>query len=169
MEEALKNEQYNFISEQGKRFLIAFDAAMNEAGYDCGSGFTPGFCWGRFMLLYAKAGAKSKKIAARVYIKEDGVALRLFLNGIDGHHAYIEHASEAVRDLFANRHGDCEHCHNDRGGLCRFRKTYTLFGKTHEKCNGIVFVFHKPDTEEIPDYIRLLEEFYPLKKKRENG
>ena len=168
MEQTLKDEKYHFIKEKDKRFLLEFDRHMNGLGF-CNGGFTDGFCWGKYMLLYTKTGAKSKNVAARVYIKDDGIALRLFLNGIDAHRAYIENAPDFIRDVFTNPYGDCGHCHNEKDGGCRFRKTYTIGEREIEKCNGIVFQIPDPPFERIPDYISLLAEFYPQRKQRLRG
>ena len=54
-------------------------------------------------------------------------------------------------------HGICTH---DRGEDCRGRKTYTIDGKTIEKCNGTVFEFHDPKKDYVKDYIDLMKEFY---------
>jgi hypothetical protein len=72
--------------------------------------------------------------------------------------------------VFLPGHGDCSHCkgigkRND--GNCSFRKAYTLDGVLVEKCAGIVFEFHQPNMEKLPDYLGLLDEFYPVKAIKE--
>jgi len=47
---------------------------------------------------------------------------------------------------------------------CKMRKTYVINGDLIEKCSGVVFEFHQPDMEKLPDYINLLKEFYTRKK-----
>lgn len=117
------------------------------------------------MIIYAKTGVKSKKVAARIYIRDDGIVLRLFLSQIDKHRAFIENAQPFIKEVFTGSHGNCRHCHNEKEGQCRFRKTYTLHNTQFEKCNGITFEFLNPDTKKLPAYMGLLKEFYALKEK----
>jgi hypothetical protein len=163
MRELIYQPDYDFISEKDKQFIIAFDDAIKELGYE-NNGIGSGYCWGRYMIIYSKAGMKSKKVAARIYIRDSGIALRLFFSNIDKHREYIEHAPEFIQKPFISEHGDCNHCHNDKGGVCKFRKTYTLNNRYIEKCNGVVFEYENPDTDKLPGYIALLEEFYPVRK-----
>ena len=113
------------------------------------------------MIIYSKLEVKSKQVAARIYIREKSIVLRLFLNKLDKHREYIEKAPSHIKDIFTGEHAACTHCHNDKAGVCKFRKTYTLDNKYYEKCNGITFEFPEPDLEKLPGYIGLLKEFYP--------
>ncbi|MPN59241.1 hypothetical protein SDC9_206962 [bioreactor metagenome] len=140
---------------------------MREIGYESG-GIGPGFCWGRYMIIYVKAGVKSKKVAARIYIRDNGIVLRLFLSEIDKHKAFIENAPDFIRLPFVGDYGSCGHCHNEKQGICKFRKTYHLENRLIEKCNGITFEYEKPDIGKLPDYMALLKEFYPVRKGGEN-
>ncbi len=149
------------LSPENRYFVDAFDAAMGHAGYDCGGRICPGYCWGRHMMIYRKTGAKSQSVAARIYIRDDGVSLRLFLNGVNKHRAFMENASAHVLEPFLNDHGRCNHCHNQRTDGCRFRKSYTLFGQSIDKCNGITFEYRAPQAEHLDEYMALLAEFYP--------
>jgi hypothetical protein len=54
----------------------------------------------------------------------------------------------------------CTHCRDAKEAICKFRKTYMLDGELIEKCNGITFEFWKPNLEKLPEYIKLLKEFY---------
>jgi hypothetical protein len=165
MNSTMMESRFDFISGPDKDFIIAFDNEMNGLGYDFGNNIGSGFCWGRYMIIYSKTGVKSKSVTSRVYIRTDGsIVLRLFLNGIDRHRDYIENSEPYIRDVLTGTHGDCSHCKNDKGGVCKFRKTYTLGGRLYEKCNGIVFEFHKPDISKLPGYIGLLSEFYKTKR-----
>ncbi len=159
----LASDQFSFINSDHKAFIAAFDNEMAELGYGCSGKIGDGYCWGRFMLIYKKLGAKSKQVYARVYIREDGIVLRLFLNDIDEHRLYVEKTPTYIKDVFTGPYGDCKHCHNEKNGVCRFRKTYTLDDRYIEKCNGYTFEFHDPTIDRIPDYIRLFTEFYPCK------
>ncbi len=165
MKNVISESRFDFVSGPDKDFITAFDDEMKKLGYDFGNSIGSGYCWGRYMIIYSKTGVKSKKVAARVYIRQDGsVVLRLFLSGIDMHREYIEKAEPYIKDVLEGTHGDCSHCKNDKGGICKFRKTYTLDGRLFEKCNGIVFEFHKPDTAKLSGYIGLLSEFYKTKR-----
>ena len=168
MKSLLSDEKYSFISQCDKDFIIAFDTKMESCGYSTGGVITPGYAgapaWGRYLLIYAKVGVKSKQIAARIYCRDDGIILRLFLNNIDKHSAFIENAPEHIRAVFGNGHGDCNHCENKPGGMCKFRKHYTLSGQQHTKCSGEVFQFFKPDITKLADYMGLFNEFYPVRK-----
>jgi hypothetical protein len=45
------------------------------------------------------------------------------------------------------------------------RKIYVIDGRQIEKCSGVVFEFHQPNVEKLPDYMELLKEFYEKKAK----
>lgn len=165
MKSILENEIFNIISAEDKAFIIAFDDEITKFGYDSGGNIGSGFCWGKYMIIYSKTGVKNKQVAARIYIREEGIILRLFLNKIDKHRKYIEDSSAYIKDVFINEHGKCQHCHDEKGGNCKFRKAYTINNNYYEKCNGMTFEFRKPDLKKLGDYIGLLREFYPVKKK----
>lgn len=160
----LQEERFDFIADPDKLFIRAFDDEMTRLGYDYGNKIGDGYCWGKYMLIYRRSGVKSANVYARIYIRESSIVLRLFLNDIDKHRRFIENAPPHIKTVFTGEHGDCHHCHNQKDGTCRFRKTYTLDGRLIEKCNGVTFEFHQPDVEKLSDYIALLMEFFPQKK-----
>jgi hypothetical protein len=162
MESRLDDERFNTISNEDKQFIIAFDAEINKIGYDFGGYVGWGACWGRYMIVYSKVGVKSKQVAARIFIRDDCIVLRMFFNNIDKHRTYIENAPQHIKGVFTGTHGDCG-C-NPRKENCNFRKTYTIDGRYIEKCSGVVFEFHQPDLEKLPDYMGLVKEFYAQKK-----
>lgn len=165
MRNAMSESRFDFIPQTDKDFILAFDDEMKALGYDYGGSIGSGYCWGRYMIIYSKTGVKSKKVPARIYIRESGeIVLRLFLTGIDGHRGYIENSEPYIRDVLTGAHGDCIYCKNDKNGTCKFRKTYTLYGRLIEKCTGIVFEFHKPGILKLSGYMGLLREFYKTKK-----
>jgi len=164
MKELLNENRFDFISPADKGFILAFDEAMTGMGYGFGGSIGSGYCWGRYMVIYTKTGVKSKKVAARLYLRDESILLRLFLNDIDRHREYIEQAPAYIQEVFTGTHGDCQRCHNDKGGVCKFRKSYTLHGRLIEKCNGITFEFADPSLEMLPDYLGLFREFYSKKK-----
>ncbi|MCL2059395.1 MAG: hypothetical protein FWH01_10125 [Oscillospiraceae bacterium] len=158
IEERLTEERFSIISEPDKAFILAFSKNISELNYDCGGHIGWGACWGRYMVIYSKLGTKSKQVAARIFIRDDGIVLRLFFNNVDKHTQYIENAPEHIKSVFIGTHGDCN-C-SPKKENCKMRKTYAINGKQIEKCSGVVFEFHQPDIMKLPDYLRLLREFY---------
>ena len=71
MKDILKEDRFNSISNDDKAFIIAFDNEMTKLG--------SGSVWGKYMIIYRKSGVKSKKVFARIYIRDERVVLRLFL------------------------------------------------------------------------------------------
>jgi hypothetical protein len=159
MNDILQEETFNFISQDDKAFILAFDDEMAKLGYGFGGDIGSGYCWGRYMLIYTKSGVKSKKVYARIYIRDASVVLRLFFNDIDKHRQYVERTPLYIKEVFTGEHGKCQRCHNDQDGVCRFRKTYTINGQFIEKCNGVTFEFHDPSVDKICDYTALFTEF----------
>ncbi len=162
IEERLTEERFAIITEPDKAFILAFNKEIADLGYDYGGHIGWGACWGHYMVIYSKVGAKSKQVAARIFIRENGIVLRLFFNNVEKHIGYIENAPKHIKSVFTGTHGDCS-C-NPKKENCRMRKTYALDGKQIEKCSGVVFEFHQPDMAKLPDYMGLLEEFYVSKK-----
>lgn len=163
IKELMAEERFNIILDSDKAFIIAFSNEIEKIGYDFGGGIGEGYVWANFMIIYAKTGVKTKQVAARIYIADNRIVLRLFFNNVDKHRAYIENAAGHIRDVFTGNHGDCS-CNPKKEG-CRMRKTYTIDGRQIEKCSGVVFEFHNPTSEKLADYINLLKEFYPIKTK----
>lgn len=173
MNEILTEKRFDFVSDQNRKFIDDFTKEMELFGYDFGGKIGSGYCWGNYMIIYSQKNAKSKKIIARIFIRDEGIiiwggkenhyknsiVLRLFFNGIDKHREYIENAASFIKGPFVNEHGACNHCKKD----CHFRKVYTIGGKQFEKCSGAVFEYHNPKTEHIEDYVNILKEFYGKK------
>ncbi|MDR3148815.1 MAG: hypothetical protein LBT88_02180 [Oscillospiraceae bacterium] len=166
----LSDPRFDYILPEDKEFIARFDDEMEASGYSANGVITPGYAgapgWGKYMLIYAKVGVKSKQIAARIYLRNDGTILRLFLNNIDKHAAFIENAPEYIRAVFDKGFYDCCHCASKPNGICNFRKSYTLNGELREKCSGEVFQFFKPGIEKLSAYMDLFREFYPVRSKR---
>lgn len=167
MIEMLNEARFDYVPEADKAFLRAFDAEMNRLGYDFGGSIGSGYCWGRHMLIYRKTGAKSQNVAARVYLREGGIVLRLFLNKLDNHRVFLENTPPYIKEVFVGKAADCRHDRQDADGGCKFRKSYTLDGRLIEKCNGETFEFHQPSLERLPDYVALFAEFYGPKGRRQ--
>jgi hypothetical protein len=165
MDTLLDEPRFDYVSTTDKAFVQAFDNEMTRLGYTHGGAIGDGFCWGRHMLIYRKQGVKSQTVYARVYLREADIVLRLFFNNIDKQRTHIEQATEHIKQVFTGPFGDCHHCHNEKDGQCRFRKTYSIDDVFIEKCNGNTFWFFKPMQEKLPDYINLFTAFYPPRKR----
>lgn len=166
----LNEPRFDFCLPEDKNFITRFTECINNFGYDFNGKIGSGYCWGRYMIIYSQTGVKSKKVIARIYIRDNetiihggkefnftnSIVLRLFFSNIDKHSSYIENAPSYIKEPFTNQHGICNHCKE----VCSFRKTYTLGGKKIEKCSGVAFEFHNPKIEYLEDYINLLKEFY---------
>jgi hypothetical protein len=48
--------------------------------------------------------------------------------------------------------------------MCAPGKIYTIDGQEMQKCNHATFYFDMPTVDQLPDYMGLLEQFYPVKK-----
>lgn len=158
IEKQLAEEQFNFIQEKDKQFIIAFTKALEKMGYTYGGEIGSGYCWGKYMLIFRKANIKSKNVVARIYIRDDSIVLRLFLNKVTKHAPYISAAPDHIKNVFIGEYGNCKHC---KGDNCKFRKDYEIGGAVIEKCNGTTFEFPKPTVAYLSDYISLFQEFYP--------
>ena len=161
MEEILSERRFNNISESDKSFIIAFNKAMNEMGYDFGDAISFGLDIG-MTIKYGKTGTKTRPCPAHIEIGRSGIALtlRLFLTKIDAHQQYIESAPAHIKNIFISTHGDCDSCNIN---FCS-PKTYTIDGRLIRKCKHSTFYINNPSVENLPDYMGLLAEFYPIKK-----
>ncbi len=168
MDAILKEDRFDFVCQPDKAFILAFNDEMTRLGYDFGGKIGSGFCWGKYMVIYTKAGVKSKIVYARIYIRDTDIVLRLFLSNIDKHHEFIEKAPAHIKEVFVGEYANCRHDRDDGDGKCQFRKTYTIDDRLIEKCNGLTFEFHRPNVELLNDYIALFTEFFPQKKARAN-
>ena len=165
IKQLLEEVRFDFVSADDKDFIIAFDTAMLQQGWGLETnGYYKGYMWGRCMLIYRKLGIKSKKVPARIYLRDDGIALRLFFSSIDRHRSYIENTPLHIKSVFTGTYGNCGHCGHEHCGNCMHRKTYTIDDIVYQKCDGAVFEFWQPQTENLPSYMELLAEFYPIKK-----
>ncbi|QVK18002.1 hypothetical protein KHQ81_14430 [Mycoplasmatota bacterium] len=161
MRELLCEKRFDIISNKDKEFIIKFNKEMNKLGYGHKNVIGPGYCWGKYMIIYSKLGIKSKKIVSRIYIRKESIVLRLYLNKINRHKEYIENSEDFIQKAFISEYGDCGKCHNNHDGECKFRKSYSLHDTLYNKCNGTTFEFGNPTTEKLSGYIGLLREFYP--------
>jgi hypothetical protein len=177
MDKLLKEERFGFVSAENKIFIREFTKQMESFGYGFGGNIGSGYCWGKYMVIYSQNGVKSKRVIARIFIRNDDViifggreikysnsiVLRLFFSNIDKHESYIENSPSYIKKPFIDEHGMCGHCKDD---CPKYRKTYTIDGKMIEKCAGVVFEFHDPKIEYIKDYVDILKEFYGKKSSK---
>ena len=125
MIEILQDEKYSFISTEDKTFIISFNSILEKIGFTSGNNIGDGFCWGKYMIKYTKSGVKSKRVYARIYIKNESIALRLFFSNVNKHREFIENAPKHIKEVFIkDGHSDCKYCRSDKEGKCKFRKTY---------------------------------------------
>ncbi|MEL7603732.1 MAG: hypothetical protein AAGU77_11325 [Bacillota bacterium] len=161
IEQLMQEDRFDFMNAADKQFVCEFTHALSALGYTFGNAIGSGYCWGRYMLIFTKAGVKSKKVVARIYLRQNGIALRLFFSDVSRHAAYISAAPDFIRDVFTGPYGDCKHC---KGDTCMFRKDYAINGVQYEKCNSLTFGFNEPDMDRLPGYLALFQEFYPAKR-----
>ena len=152
----LSESRFNHVSKSDKAFIIAFDQAMNEMGYDFGDTIS-------MAVKYGKTGTKTRACPAFILIREDGFSLRLMLNKIDDHRQYIENAPMYIKNIFTFTDGDCVDCNLN---YCH-PKTYTIDGQMMRKCVHRTFYINQPSMAQLPDYLDLLTEFYPQKKSKQ--
>ena len=94
-------------------------------------------------LFIQKTGFQQDRLRAHLHPRHD-IVLRLFLNNIDKHRAFIERAPGHVKEVFTNGYGRCKHCHNEKDEGCRFRKTYTIRRGAHRKMQRDHLEFPRP-------------------------
>ena len=160
IERQLSEPAFDYVTQEDKTFIIAFTRRMAEMGYPYDGAIVDGICWGRHMLIFRRANVKSRAVVARIYLREDSIALRLFLHNITKHAAFISASPSHIREVFTGTSADCRRC---RGEDCKFRKEYEIDGVPFVKCNGETFTFPDPTLARLPDYLRLFRAFYPAK------
>lgn len=162
MKKELGKKEYSFISSQDKDFIASFDEAMAQLGYTSNQTIGSGYCWGKYMIIYTKAGVKSKKSYARIYIRENDIVLRLYFSNLDRHRTVIEQSPLPILGAFTGDFSACEHCHGKIE--CTHQKHYTLNHQTYEICDGKAFWFFEPSVQLLSSYLDLFTNFYPQKK-----
>jgi len=172
----LKEDRFNYISKENKKFINEFTKQLKLFGYGFGGQIGGGFCWGNNMIIYSQTGVKNEKVIARIYIRDKGViiwggkennyensiVLRLFFDNINKHTEYIERTPSHIKSLFVNDQGICPYICDHYSEKCHNRKIYSINGKQIEKC-GYYFSITDPKTEHIKDYIDILKEFHVKK------
>lgn len=169
MRNLLLDEKYDFISQNEKDFIIAFDDAITKIGYE-NNGIQKYVCLGKHKIEYSKTGLKNKKFVTRFYFRDYGIVLRMYFTNIDKHREYIENSPEFIKNPFINGQGKCQQCDKNGGGIgkkgkCSFKKSYTIDNILYEKCSGENYYFDNLEIVNIPKYIELLTTFYPDKKR----
>ncbi|MCL2109003.1 MAG: hypothetical protein FWH20_06635 [Oscillospiraceae bacterium] len=164
-------EKYNFLNENEKKFIVSFNDEMAKIGY-VNSGIQDYVVFGKYKIEYYKLGLKTKKIIARIYIRDGdekiaarwggnglGIALRLYFTNINKHKTYIENAPDFIKTPFIDNHSICHDCKVN----CNRKKVYMIDGKMYTKCTDCAFMFEKPNAENVMEYINLLKLFYLTK------
>lgn len=169
--ELLVDRKFDFLNEDEKQFIAAFNNKMTETGYT-NDGIQDYVVFGKYKIEYYKAGVKAKKVVARIYIRDGdekiaarwgghglGIVLRLYFTNIDKHSAYIENAPDFIKTPFSDNHSVCRGCKSK----CSRRKVYAIDNRTYAKCTDSAFMFEEPSAKNILEYINLLTVFYPAK------
>lgn len=133
----------------------------------------------KYMTNYKVKRLETRKLVAHVFIKEDGIFLRLFAlknnvrtinerEGAFGHCAsprLYRKCPPHIKKLFTVEVPACHHCNDDNGnGYCYRLGTYTVDGNVYERCIGKGFDIWDPTMEKLPDYIEMLSELNSKKK-----
>lgn len=156
----LEEKCSDYLRSDDKEFVIAITEGFRLLGYSH-NGLEKGYMWGKYMIIFRKAGVKSKKVYARLYIKENHTVLRMYFNNITKHADYITSCPLYIQHVFCGEYGNCSHC---SGEDCKHRKEYEISGIKYEKCDGYTFEFHDTTVDKVADYLNLFCEFYPNKK-----
>lgn len=129
IEQQMNSKQFDFLCQGDKDFIVKFTNLMEELGYTYGDRICDGICWGKYMLIFRKSGVKTKKVFARIYIRDSYILPRMYFNDVTKHAKYISAAPEHIRSVFMGSLADC------RGESFKFRKEYEIDGIKYEKCN----------------------------------
>lgn len=172
----LEHEKFNFHNQDEKQFISAFNNHMKNIGY-INNGIQNYVVFGKYKIEYYKSGVKTKKVVARIYLRDGdediaarwgghglGIVLRLYFTNIEKHKTYIENAPDFIKNPFIDSHSVCKGCKSK----CSRRKLYTIDGNSYAKCTDCSFIFEEPETNNVMEYINLLIEFYPLKQALSN-
>jgi hypothetical protein len=98
MDELLSEARLNIITKADKVFITAFDNEMVKFGCDFGGSIGKGDYNGKFMIAYSLIAVKSKKVIARIFIRDNEIVLKLILSDVKKHSAYIENATAHIKD-----------------------------------------------------------------------
>ncbi len=170
--EWLADDKFSFLNEGEKQFISAFNDEMIERGY-ANNGIQDYVVFGKYKIEYYKSGLKTKKVIARIYLRDGderiaarwgghgiGVVLRLYFTNINKQRAYIERAPDFIKAPFTDNHSNCRGCKDN----CNRRKVYIVDGKAYAKCTDSAFMFEEPAVRNVLEYINLLTAFYPAKQ-----
>jgi len=171
MNKLLADEKFDFISENDKEFIVAFNNEMLRAGY-MNNGIQPYVVFGKYKIEYCKARLKTKKYVARIYFRDKEIVLRLYFSNINTCRDYIEKAPDFIKKPFINNHSKCKGCDANGGGMisntkCRYKKSYIIDSETYIKCAEQAFMFENPAACNAIEYVNLITAFYPDKSRNE--
>lgn len=156
----LEEKCTDYLRPEDKEFVISITQGFEELGY-IHNGLEKGYMWGKYMIIFRKAGVKSKKVYARIYIQEKHIVLRMYFSNVLKHANYILSCPNFIQNAFLGESGSCSHC---SGEDCKHRKKYEIGGVKYEKCDGYTFEFHDTTIDKVPDYLGLFCEFFMSKK-----
>lgn len=156
----LEEKCADYLRPEDKEFVITISQGLKELGYTH-NGLEKGYMWGKYMIIFRKAGVKSPKVYARIYIQENHIVLRMYFSNVTRHSDYIMACPDYIKRTFIGDYGNCNHC---SGEDCKHRKKYEIGGVKYEKCDGYTFEFHDTTIDKASDYLALFCEFFPLKK-----
>jgi len=152
--ETLSKRGIESIADPDKAFLLAFDVSMGELGYDFTTVIGKGTSSEPVIINYSKCGTHNSS-AARIFISEGKVILKLLPKKLTPHFNYIASAPAHIKSIYTTHHDNCLSC----PAQCRTYKKYSVDGKFIQKCHP-----HKdlePSMKYLPDYINLFLEFFP--------
>ena len=164
--ELLSGEQFHFMSEPDKNFIVAFDKVINDFGYDYGGIIFEKGDKILYEVRYGKTGTKARKVAATIDITESGIFLRfnlytpvIFRRKMEESRFFIENAPKHIKDAFTNSGKEaCRQCNDN----CS-KYSYMIDEKLYEFCNGEC-KFNNPENDKLTDYIELFSKFYTKMK-----
>ena len=107
---------------------------------------------------------KKKRIARGLFEGLGKENLSLILKNMDSYITEIESMPDSIKKPFTKN--SCNHCkfQGATNEYCKFRRNWTLDGVRHDACAFYGFQFDDLDMALVPDYWRLLELEYSLKK-----
>ena len=107
---------------------------------------------------------KSKRIARSLQQGLGKCSLSLIIKNIDNYIDEIKTMADGIKEPFTR--SSCNHCsfQGATDEYCKFRRNWTLDNIPHDACAFYGFQFNDFDIARVPDYWRLLELDYDLKK-----
>lgn len=167
MNDLLKSKEYDFVNDKDKQFIVAFDSEMQKLGYTCNRTIGEGYCWGKNMIIYTKAGVKSKKSYARIYLRDNDLILRMYFSNVNSQKQAIEQAPDYIQHAFTGNYGACKHCHNMKeDGTCSHRKAIRFTINNTNFVMVLPFGSSLPTLQEYRNTSSCFLPFIPIKSEK---